>query len=248
MGIFGLSKKSLLGLILVAALSSGNSYAAKVVLGFEGIGDLTPINAFYNGGTDGVGNSGIDYGVQFSNDADGIIDEDVSLNFSGLFANEPSASTVLIFREGGVATMNVAAGFESGFSFFYSSSADAVVNIYDGLDGTGNLLASLNLAVNFKNNNCQGDPGGSYCHWDYIGVKFYGKALSVVFEGPREFTFYDDITLGSAVPNDCKKDFRGHRRDRHFSDNDDISMDDEIRSECKDSRRQRRNRYSFRQN
>lgn len=244
MGIFGLSKKSLLGLILVAALSSGNSYAAKIVLGFEGIGDLTPINDFYNGGTDGVGNSGIDYGVQFSNDAKGIVDIDAG--GSGNFANEPSSGTALIFQEGGVATMNVEAGFESGISFFYSSKADAIVNVYDGLDGTGNLLASLNLSTNFHNNSCTGDIFGDWCHWDPIGVKFYGKARSVVFAGPREFTFYDDITLGSTVPNDCKKDFRWHRRDRHFSDNDDISMDDEIRSECKDSRRQRRNRYSFR--
>ncbi len=240
MEIFGLSKKSLSGLILVAALSSGNSYAAKIVLDFEGIGDLESVSDFYNGGVSLANTTGTDYGVSFTDDAFGIIDSDVDiLNFSGNFANEPSGNTTLIFREGGAATMNVADGFKSSFFLFYSSSAPAIVNIYDGLDGTGNLLASLVLETNY-NNNCAGDPFGDWCQWDQIGTTFKGTAKSVVFEGPREFTFYDNITLGNETKKECNDNPR-HKRGRF---NKDIPLCNPVPPQCKDFRKHRRSRHS----
>jgi len=105
------------------------------------------------------------------------------------------------------------AGFDSGFSIFYSSKADGLIKIYEGLDGTGKQLAVLNLATNFDNNNCRATAGkdDEFCNWDQASVTFRGKAKSVVFDGPREFTFYDDITLGSNEQSHCKK-IRKNRR------------------------------------
>jgi hypothetical protein len=209
------SNYMLIGLMLAASLVTSNGYAAKVVLSFEGIGDLAAVNDFYNFGVDSEGNTGTDYGISFSNSAFGIIDTDLGNlgTYSGYFANGPSPHTALIFREGGSATLNVEEGFDSSFSLFYSSSADAIVRIYDGLDGTGKQLAVLNLVTNFTNENCRVNAGENdiYCHWDQTGVSFRGKAKSVVFDGPREFTFYDDITLGSDEQRNCKR-LRKNRR------------------------------------
>jgi hypothetical protein len=207
------SNYMLIGLMLAASLVTSNGYAAKVVLNFEGIGDLAAVNDFYNFGVDSEGNTGTDYGISFSNSALGIIDRDLGFDYSGLFANGPSPHTALIFLEGGSATLNVAEGFDSDFSIFYSSKVNALIKIYEGLDGTGKQLAVLNLATNFDNNNCRATAGTNdvFCNWDEASVNFRGKAKSVVFDGKREFTFYDDITLGSDEQSTCKK-IRKHRR------------------------------------
>jgi hypothetical protein len=213
MEILSLIRTLRLGLLVTAAFSSGNLYAAKVVLDFEGVGDVASVNEYYNGGTDSKGNPGTNHGVYFSNDANGIIDLDTDFDFSGNFANEPSPGAALIIREGGEGVMNVMAGFDTEFSFSYSSSAPATVRIYDGFDGTGNELATLSLVVNYKNNNCRGDPFGDYCHWDQIGATFNGRARSVVFEGPREYTFYDNISLGRDEAS-VSRNVRQNRRNR----------------------------------
>jgi hypothetical protein len=96
--------------------------------------------------------------------------------------------------------MNVAAGFDTGFSFYYSSSQAGSVTVFDGLNGTGTQLAQINLGVNFQNNNCTGDPTGTYCNWDPIGVSFAGTAKSVLFAGTANQVGFDNITLGSNTP------------------------------------------------
>ncbi|MGO1502786.1 MAG: hypothetical protein ACTHWH_16050, partial [Marinobacter sp.] len=50
--------------------------AVPVVLDFEGVGSNANIDNFYNGGTDSEGNSGTDYGVEFSGNTLGIVDAD----------------------------------------------------------------------------------------------------------------------------------------------------------------------------
>ncbi|MEJ7714148.1 MAG: hypothetical protein WKF84_30970 [Pyrinomonadaceae bacterium] len=79
------------------------------MLTFEGVSDLAPIGDFYNGGAGG------NLGISFSSNALAVIDEDAG--GSGNFGGEPSPSTALFFLEGGAATMNVSAGFDTGFSF-----------------------------------------------------------------------------------------------------------------------------------
>ena len=88
-------KKYLLPIALIGILGASTSHAATIVLDFEGAGELVNINDFYNGGTDSAGNSGTDYGIDFSADALAIIDRDSG--GTGNFANEPSNDTVLFF-------------------------------------------------------------------------------------------------------------------------------------------------------
>lgn len=193
-------KHSAIALFVTAAALAfpAVAHADPIVLTFEGVGNQVAVNDFYNGGTDGAGNSGPNYGINFSQESLGIIDSDAG--GGGNIANEPSASTVLFFLSGGAATMNVAAGFDTGFSFYYSSAQAGFVTVYDGLNSTGNILATIDLAAQFNAGDCTGDPNGSYCHWDPIGVSFAGIARSVDFGGAADFIAFDNITLGASTP------------------------------------------------
>ncbi len=158
-------------LFCLACLLTYNT-ASAFVLDFEGAGNVAYLNDFYNGGTDSQGNSGTNYGVQFGTNALSVIDADAG--GSGNFANEPSPSTILFFTKGS-AILNYAPGFDTAFSFFYSSSSVADVIVYDGLDATGNILATLNLTAQYHDN-CKGDPNGDFCNWTAVGASFAGTA------------------------------------------------------------------------
>lgn len=179
-----------------ALAAAPQALAAPVVLTFEGATDGVALNDFYNGGTDGAGASGANYGVNFSPASLALVDGDAG--GSGNFGNEPSPSTILFFQSGGAATMNVAAGFDTGFSFYYTSSEPGFVNVYAGLNGTGALLATLNLAAN--NAGCSGDPTGTFCTFSPVGVAFAGTAMSVDFGGTADRIGFDNITLGAVNP------------------------------------------------
>jgi hypothetical protein len=172
-------------------LSVGTAQAATIVLNFEGVGNNAPVGNFYNGG------AGTNYGISFGTDALAIIDSDAP-GGTGNFGGEPSPSTILFFLGGSAATMNVAAGFDTGFSFFYSAIANpGIINVYDGLNSTGNLLATLTLPITPTNG--APDPTGAFSPFLPIGVTFSGIAKSVDFGGTANQIGFDDITLGSAI-------------------------------------------------
>jgi len=172
------------------------SSAIAEVLSFEGLQDLEEVLEFYNGGTGSMGSSGPNIGVSFTAGALAIIDSDDG--GSGNFANEPSPDTIAFFPTANSLVMNVAGGFKTGFSFYYSSSTVAAVTVYDGLDATGNILATINIDAQFSDD-CTGDPTGAFCNWTAVGGSFNGTALSVDFGGTADQTGYDDITIGSAI-------------------------------------------------
>ncbi len=177
-----------LGLIALAATFAAPASAAVVTLDFEGVGDFNSVGNYYNGG------GGTNYGVSFSEDTLALVDSDAG--GSGNFANEPSANTIMFFTNSSNAILNYAAGFTTGFSFWYTSSTSASVTVWDGLDGTGNLLGTINLAAQ-NTQNCTGDPTGSFCNWTNAGVAFGGTAKSINFGGTANQTGYDNITFGS---------------------------------------------------
>lgn len=183
------SKTTVIGLALAAGISTAQ--AAPIVLDFEGAGDAAQILEFYNGGTDSFGNFGSSKGVSFGPNALSLV--------TGNFNDNPSGRTIMFFLNG-TAMLNYAAGFTTGFSFYYSSSTSALINIWDGINGTGNLLASLNLAAQ-NNLNCA-NPISSYCNWTAVGASFLGTARSIDFGGGVDRIGYDDITFGSATAGD----------------------------------------------
>jgi hypothetical protein len=178
----------------VCLFGASKAEAAAIVLDFEGLEDLESVNNFYNGGTGSNGSGpGINYGIEFGSNALALIDADAG--GSGNIGGEPSPNTALFFLSGS-AVLNSAAGFDTGFSFFYSAiNNSGVVNVYDGLGATGNLLASLSLPTTPFNG--APDPTGQFSPFVPFGVNFNGTARSVDFGGTVNQIAFDDITFGS---------------------------------------------------
>lgn len=178
-------------LLVSLAFASHAASAGIVSLDFEGVGDQQAVGNFYNGG------AGTNYGVEFSGSTLGIIDADAGGN--GNFANEPSPNTIMFFLDGNKAILNYAAGFDTGFSFFYTSRFTTTVSVYDDVNGKGNLLATLKLDAQ-HNSNCKGDPSGDFCNWTAVGASFSGVAKSINFSGTANQVGFDNITFGSDKP------------------------------------------------
>ncbi len=179
--------------------------AAVIVLDFEGIAPYPnnndiAISDFYNGGTSGAGLSGVNHGIGFSDNALLICLNSQTVGCSNTShggLNPGSEEGGLYFVSGAETFMNVVAGFADGFSFNYTAiNNSGIVNVYDGLNGTGNVLATINLAT--TPSNCSGFNAG-FCPFVAIGVQFAGIAQSVGFGGVANQVVFDDITFGSDI-------------------------------------------------
>lgn len=188
----------LVGVLILASGFAVPASAGPIILTFEGLQDQEAIMNFYNGGLGGSGSGpGPAWGIVFGDSSLALIDADSG--GSGNFANEPSPNTIAFFLSGAGVVMNVPAGFSTGFSFYYTSvSYSGTVEVYDGLNATGTLLASIPLAAN--GSSCGGDPTGSFNCWGPIGAGFAGTAKSVNFGGVTNQIGFDNITLGSDTP------------------------------------------------
>ena len=182
--------KTLFAAAAVAALSGAAS--GQIFLNFEGIcppnNTTTSIGAFYAG-----------LGVFFTgggSNALALVDADEGGNAQGNFANEPSSKTIMFFLEGNATIMNVPGGFDTGFATYYSTIATTgTLEVYDGLDGTGNLLGSAPMFALGSAGN--GDPTGAYDTWDIAAVIIGNQvARSVVFIGAANFIGFDDMVFG----------------------------------------------------
>lgn len=205
-------KKCFQALVAVAALTgvvAGSATAAPIVLNFEGIapypnGNNTLVQNFYNGGTSSSGSSGTNFGVGFSGNALAICLNTIGTGCSntsrGGLGDPTSQLGGLFFLSGSETFMNVAAGFTTGFSFFYTAISQAgSVSVFDGLGGTGNLLTTLTLPTT-PSGPCVGFNAG-FCPFVPIGVAFAGTARSVSFAGVANQIVFDDVTFGSVIPN-----------------------------------------------
>ena len=183
-------------LVAGALLLCGAPVMAQT-LTFEGLNNGEAIGQFYNGGLGGSGSGpGTNHGIFFSSNALAIIDSDAG--GTGNIGGEPSPDTVMYFTSG-TAIMSVPAGFTTGFSFYYSAvNNPASITVYDGLNGTGNVLATLALPTTPYNG--APDPNGPFSPFVPIGVTFAGTARSVDFGGTVNQVAFDNITIGSATP------------------------------------------------
>jgi hypothetical protein len=190
-----------------AAAFAMPAQAAVITLDFENIAATYPfandifIQGFYNGGTASNGRSGTNFGIEFSSNSLAVCLNSTTTSCSNgsRGGGAPGSETgALFFLSGSESFMNVAAGFDTGFSFNYSAINQAgSVSVYDGLNGTGNLLATLALPT--TSGSCPG-YGASFCPFAAIGVAFAGTARSVSFAGVANQIAFDDITFGSVTP------------------------------------------------
>lgn len=187
--------------LLVAGVAGAISFlgtqpasAGVNVVNFDGLNGSVyeQVLNYYDGGFGGSGSGpGPNYGVTFSSNAIvGCEQGTPCANTSA--ANAPSAPNVMFFLSGTAATMDVAGGFDTGFSFYYSAQVGTTgsVDVWSGLDGTGTLLASFTLP----------STPNPYTVFVPIGVSFLGTAELVQFGGVANFIAFDDVTFGSASP------------------------------------------------
>ncbi len=191
---------------VISLCAVGSASAAVISLNFEGINATYPsgyafIDNFYNGGVSSDGTTGTNFGIGFSSNAQAIClnsTTDFCSNTSRGGLAPGSEKGALFFLSGAETFMNVAAGFDTGFSFNYvSASQPGSINVYDGLNGTGNVLATLSLSPNAGS--CPGYSAG-FCPFSPSGIGFAGTALSVGFAGVANQIVFDDVTFGSITP------------------------------------------------
>ncbi|WP_197737418.1 MULTISPECIES: VPLPA-CTERM sorting domain-containing protein [Methylomonas] len=143
------------------------------------------VDDYYNGGTaaDGSG-GGADLGVSFVNISGLSNDADFTY-----YSNAPSMQGTAYAHD--TAYMNVAAGVDAALSFYYASPSDVsgAVKAYSGLNGSGELLGSFDLAAN---------SSSAYDSWSMATFNFSGTALSFDFtEAGVNYVALDNV---SAVP------------------------------------------------
>jgi hypothetical protein len=193
--------KGLLHLALLGSVVSLTARAGTIVLTFEGLQNNEEVLNYYNGGLGSEGSGpGPNYGITFDSDALALIND--QNGGTGNFAGNPSGDTTLYFLSGS-ATMNVAAGFTTGFSFYYSAIHDAgSITVWIGLNDTGTLLQTITLPVTSSEvgtNPACTQTDEPYCPFFALGVTFSGTAESVDFGGTVNQIGFDNITLGSAT-------------------------------------------------
>lgn len=191
----------------VLAFGATTASAAVVSLNFEDINATYPsgyanILEFYNGGTSSDGTTGTNYGISFGDNALAICLNTSTGNCSntsrGGVGDPASQKGGLFFLAGSQTYLNYAAGFTTGFSFNYSGAFTGSVDVYDGLNGTGTLLASVAVVPNLVG--CGSPYNAGFCPFGPSGVNFSGTARSISFGGVANQIVFDDITFGSAIP------------------------------------------------
>lgn len=168
-------------------LSVAPAVGGTITIDFEQPSSFLWVDQFYNGGTDGGGLSGPNYGVSFGLD-DLAIQNDA---LGPYFANAPSPIGIMV-PVGPETAMNVAAGF-TDISLYYSSMVEVLdgVQVWSGLNGTGTLLASFDLAANAQ---AGGDTSAPVTFWEQLNIgPLSDVAHSVTFA--TNYTGYDNITI-----------------------------------------------------
>jgi hypothetical protein len=161
------------------------------------------VQNFYNGGTSSDGTSGTNFGISFSSNAQAICLNTPGVTCSntsrGGLGDPASQLGALFFLSGAQTFMNVAAGFDTGFSFNYTAIIDVgSVSVFSGPDGTGTLLATLSLPTTAST--CGSQFNAGFCPFFPVGVSFSGTAQSVSFAGVANQVVFDDVTFGSVTP------------------------------------------------
>lgn len=176
-------KLNLIPALAVGLLAAAPAFSADIVIDFDGPMSFDSIGEYYNGDV-------MNYGVSFGLDALALQNDDLG----PYFTHAPSPLGVMA-PVGADATMNFATGFTAA-SFYYSSSAPlAVIGVYSGENGTGDLLSAFALVKNATYHCNDSD----YCNWSYASVAFNGIAKSITFGDAAGVAGFDNLTI-SAVP------------------------------------------------
>lgn len=110
---------------------------------------------------------------------------------------DPAAANAVLNIAGGNGASPVT-GFVGAVSLDYASTVDAfsVVQIFAGLNGSGQRLGKISLGENQLDSNCS---SSTFCNWQNITLTFKGTAQSMVFSSNSGNIAFDNIRI-TAVP------------------------------------------------
>jgi len=175
-------------------LMSGNLAAqTKGIATFGGLKNLEFIQQYYNGGTGSLGSGpGRDFQLEFTANAQAIIS--AAKGGSGNFIGNPGGYPVMFFGTGTGIVMNADAGVSTALWFSYSALQSGTATIYDGLNGTGNVLASVTLPPN--NVGCN-----SYkmCVWTPVSFPLKTPVASIRFSGVANYLAISAIHFAQKI-------------------------------------------------
>ena len=142
--------------------------ARIIVLAFKGLGNGESVASFYYGGRGGFGSGPRqNHGVEFSAGAAAYID--AGAGGSGDFGGEPSPDTALVLTA--TAILNMLPGAQISFETRYSElTPGADFNLYDDIDGRGNLLGNLHLPMTSSDVRRQRRSGRVRRHYRFFGL------------------------------------------------------------------------------
>jgi hypothetical protein len=190
---------------VTALLALGQNRAgADFLLTFEGLQNFEQVTNYYGGGKGSLGSGpGTNFGITFTANALAYIPGKQS-GMVTPFPGDPSPPTVLLLANpnpplsnpGSPATMtmDVSGGFTQYLDYYYINIAatNATIQIFSGLDGTGQLLAQTQLAP-------QPNPTNPVFSGE-SQLAFNGTAHSVVFSGNDNQLAFDDIAGSTGPP------------------------------------------------
>ena len=184
---------------LIASAASAASAAFALFAATPAFASTTTIDFEAVTGFASIANTYSSAGVGFTGGALGLVNDGTGGGLNGAFFSNAPSPVGVMFAADIDATLNAVNGarFFDAVSFFYSSIdalADAV-QVFDGLDGTGNLLASFSLTANASS----GCTDSAFCNWTQITRTFVGAARSITFGGTAGFAGFDNIGL-NVVP------------------------------------------------
>jgi len=166
----------------------------KGIVTFGGLKNLELIQNYYDGGTGSLGSGpGKNFGLQFTSNAQAIVS--AAKGGSGNFINNPGGYPVMFFQTGNGVTINATNLISTGLWFSYSALQPGAVTVFDGPNGTGNVLANVTLAPN--NSGC---TTYKLCVWSPVGIPLSAVAGSIRFSGNANFLAIGSLHLGVAIP------------------------------------------------
>lgn len=191
-------------LVAAALFAASSAEAAVVTLDFEGLSSVYPyrggdpvfLQDFYNGGTSSDGTRGANYGVTFSDNAEGLCLNSMTVICSntsrGGLGDPASQGEALFYRTGEELVINVAGGFTSLAFQHANVNIFRTVRVFDEVGGAGNRIA-----FTFFPESGSACPGfnAAFCPFGAFSVPFTGIARSVTFRGGGNDLVLDDLTL-----------------------------------------------------
>ena len=186
-----------------AALLLSAGIASAATLDFNGATPCVSTDAFVTLSTQGAATCS-------TTTAPTTLSQAICLNAVGVSCSNTSRGGVgdptsdkggLFFLSGAETFMNVAAGFDTGFSFNYTAPFQGgTINVFAGLGGTGALLGSIVLGL--TTSGCGPEFGADFCPFKSAFIAFAGIAQSVSFGGVANQIVFDDVTFGSITPGE----------------------------------------------